>query len=196
MRKCFYDDLIPYFDYNDGVMEKSHFARQLWITFGVIAGSMAIAFGAFQFFSDRLTSQSAAIMNDRSVVVDNTDLVSSLAALRAQAALAEQYQAAMERLIPDQYGLVTFEQWFSDVGKQDGVVADASLQGSITPAQGSAPGSIQFAFTIDGPLNGVTGFLNDVNTTASGFIVSIGSFDVTANGASYHVAGQGTLFSR
>ncbi len=172
------------------------FARGLWISFGVIAVSIIAATAGIYYLAGDLSAQADAIVRARADVQNETVAVANLASLKAQAPQAEQYQAAIDRLIPGQYGLVTFSQWFQNEGKQYGVTAAASFQGAVTPAQGTLPGTVVFSFNASGPPPNVETFLDAVSRRATGFLLSIDSFNVSTNGADYQIAGKGTLFSQ
>lgn len=177
-------------------MGRNQFVRQLWISAGVIVGSIAIAAGAMAFFSGGLSSQADAIVNDRAIVQSKTDALANLAQLESEAPQAAQYQAAMDQLLPDQYGLVTFTQWLAQLGAKYNVTTNAAFQGSVTPANGITPGTAQFSFTAQGAPQDLTDFLDGMNTKSSGFLLTLTSFDVTGQGSTESITGQGMLFSR
>ena len=177
-------------------MNAKVFARGLWISFGVIVVSIIFAIGAIYYLANDLSAQADAIVRARAQVQNETTAVGNLANLKAQAPQAEQYQAAINDLIPGQYGLVTFDQWFQGIGKQYGVTATAAFQGAVTPAQGSTPGTVAFSFNASGPPSNVETFLDAVSRRATGFLLSIDSFNVSMNGTDYQVVGKGTLFSQ
>jgi Tfp pilus assembly protein PilO len=177
-------------------MNHKIFARRLWISFGVIAASIAVAVGAIYYLSGDLAVQAAAIVSARTKAQNQTAAVANLATLKAQAPQAAQYEAAFNKLLPSQYGLVTFNQWFANAGMQYGVTAGASFQGSATPSQGSTPGTTAFSFSVKGAPSNVEAFLDGVSKRATGFLLSIDSFDVSVDNGNYQVAGRGTLFSQ
>jgi predicted PurR-regulated permease PerM len=177
-------------------MEKDRFVKRLWISFGVIVASIAIAAGVLYFLSGSLDSEAKAIVADRTMAEQETNSVAQLANLEQQAPQAEQYQEAIDQLLPDQYSLLNFGEWFAQLGQQYGVTATASLQGSINPSQGSTPGNATFAFVVQGPLSDMTTFLDVASSKSSGFLFTLTSFSVTGSGTSYQITGQGTVFSR
>ncbi len=178
-------------------MIKEHFAKQLWISFGIVLGSIAAAAVALYLFSGKISAAADAIVTDRAMVQDNTDAVANLAQLEGQAPQAAQYEAALDQLLPDQYGLVSFPQWLAQVGAKYGVTTSASFQGSATPPSGATPGTVQFSFTAIGAPTSIVAFLHDMNARPSGFLLSLTSFTMTgAGGASEQMTGQGTLFFR
>jgi hypothetical protein len=177
-------------------MVKDRFAKQLWISVGVILGSIAIATGVLVFLTGEMTAQANIIVSDRQAIQEKTEAVATLVQLEAAVPLAAQYQKAITQLIPDQYTLVTFPQWLSGLGAKYNVTTDAVLQGSPSQATGATAGVAQFSFTADGAPSDLSAFLNSMNAKSSVFLLSLGSFSVTSDGTNQKVTGQGTLFSR
>lgn len=175
-------------------MVKDRFIKKLWISFGVIVASIIIAVGVMYYFSGSLSKQAEAIVADRTAVQEQTSAVADLANLELGAAQAAQYQAAMTQLLPSQYELVGFAQWFAHEGAAYNVTANASLQGAPIQPQGGTPGTASFTFSVDGPLSAVTAFMNFATTKSSGFLLSFNSFTISTDAAGYNVTGQGTLF--
>jgi hypothetical protein len=162
----------------------------------VIAVSIIAAIVAIYYLTDDLSAQAAAIVQARTAVQNANAAVANLASLKAQEPKAEQYQAAINDLVPSQYGLVTFNQWFGNLGKQFGVTAGASFQGAATSPQGTTPGTAGFSFSITGSPANVEAFLDGASRHATGFLLTFDSFNVSTNGPDYQVAGKGTLFSQ
>jgi hypothetical protein len=177
-------------------MEKERFARQLWISFGIIAGSIAIAAGILVFFSGNISAQADAIVSDRATVQSKTGALANLAQLESEAPQAAQYQSAINQLLPDQYGLVTFTQWIAQLGAKYAVTTNAAFQGSVVPSAGTTPGVAQFSFSAEGPPENISAFLDGMNVKSTGFLVTLTSFDVTGSGSNENMTGQGTLFFR
>jgi hypothetical protein len=182
--------------YNKGTMEKERFTRQLWISFGIIIVSIAIAAGMLAFFSGQISSEADAIVSDRAMVRSKADALGNLAQLESEAPQAAQYQEAIDQFLPDQYGLVTFAQWLAQLGNKYGVTANAAFQGSVTPSTGTAPGTAQFSFSAQGSPSAVAAFLDGMSAKSSGFLLTLTSFDVTGSGSNESMTGQGILFFR
>jgi hypothetical protein len=175
-------------------MVKDRFTRQLLISGGIIVASIIIAGGALFFFSSSISAQALVIANDRMTIQQDTNTVANLAQLGADASQAMQYQAAIDQLLPSQYGLVTFTQWLTQLGEKYNVTADAAFQGSITPPTGVTPGSAQFSFSAEGTPGDIASFLDDMDAKSAEFLLSLSSFDVSADGTNEKVTGQGVLF--
>jgi len=177
-------------------MEKEHFTRQLWISFGIILGSIVIAAGILAFLSGNISTQADAIVSDRATVQTKTDALANLAQLKAEAPQAVQYQSAIDQLLPDQYGLVTFTQWIAQLGARYNVATNALFQGSVVPSAGSTPGNTQFSFSAQGSPQNIAAFLDGMNSKSIGFLVTLTSFNVAGSGSNENITGQGTLFFR
>ena len=178
-------------------MVKDHFLRQLWISSGVIVVSILAAAYGIYFYSGDLSAQADKIVNDRAVIQQQTDSIGDLANLERAVPQAAQYQAAMNRLLPDQYGIVTLGEWFTQTGGKYGVSANAQLQGgSALSPQGLTPGSASFSFDAEGPPASLLSFLDEISSKSPGFLISLGQFDFTNSGTSAKVTGHGIVFFR
>lgn len=177
-------------------MVKDRFKRQLWISIGIIAASIVVAAGVLYFLSGNISAEAQAIASGRAQVESEIDDIANLATLQEAAPQAARYQAAMDQILPDQYGLVTFTQWFATLGQKYGVTANATFQGSVVPPAGATPGNTQFSFDAEGTSEDLTAFLDGLNATSTGFLVTLTSFSVKSDGTSEDMTGQGTLFFR
>jgi len=177
-------------------MVKDRFVRQMWIGLGIIVASIALAAGAIFYYANDLSAQADGIVNDRTAMQRQTDSVTDLANLEHSVPQAAQYQVAMDRLLPDQYGLVTFGQWVSQLGQKHNVNANAQFQGAVTAPTGITLGNAGFSFDAEGSPADLASFLDEMTLKSSGFLLTLGSFDFTSNGTDSKVTGQGTVFFR
>jgi Tfp pilus assembly protein PilO len=175
-------------------MVKDRFLRQLLINIGIILASIIVAAGIIFFLSGTIATQVSMIQKDRTLVQQNTDAIANLAQLESDAPQAARYQAAINELLPNQYGLLTFAQWLSQLGAQYGVTANAAFQGAVVPRAGTTAGTAQFSFNAEGSPANMATFLDALNVQSTGFLVSLTSFDVTSDGVNEKIVGQGTLF--
>jgi len=175
-------------------MVKDRFVRQVWVSAGIIVASIAIAAWAVSFFSAELSAQADMIVADRQAIQANNDAVANLAQLKTDAPKAAHYQTAINQLLPDQYGLLTFNQWLLQLGATHNVTASMAFQGSVVPSTATTAGTAQFSFSADGAPEDLVAFLNGMNATSSGFLVSLTSFDVVSDGTNEKLTGQGILF--
>lgn len=175
--------------------EKS-FRRQLWVSLGLIFGTIAFAAAGLFYLSNDLGAQSAKIIADKNFIAAQTAVVGELANLKREAAESAPYLAAMHALLPTHDQLIGFPQWASALAQAHGVSASASFTGQATGATDSSPASDAFSMEVTGSSNGVISFLEDIETRTSGFLIAIDSFDFRTNDTSYTLTAQGRVFSR
>lgn len=173
---------------------KDNFKRHLWINIGIIFGSMLIAMAALYFLSNDLSSKADKITSDWVVVGTQTVALSNLASLKHYAPIAAGYEVAMDKLLPDQYTLLSFGPWLNDLGAKYGVTTHFSLGSSITPSTATTAGSANFSAQAAGSSASLTSFMKELELEAPGFLLQISSFDFTDNGSSSQVTVQGELF--
>jgi type II secretory pathway pseudopilin PulG len=177
-------------------MVKDRFTKQLWIGLGIVIVSIAAAALAIFFFVGNLTTQADTIEQDRALIQKQTDSVANLASLEHAVPQAAQYQTAMDQLLPDQYGLVTFEQWFSQAGRRYNVTSAAQFLGAAASPQGTTPGTAGFSFDAEGSPADLIRFLDGINMKSAGFLISLSTFSFTNTNNSAKVMGQGIIFFR
>jgi Tfp pilus assembly protein PilO len=192
----FNSDLMNDFDYNRRTMVSEHFERKLWIGFGIIVASIIIAGGASYYFAGDLSANAAAIVSARGALDEQNASIANLAGLKQQAAQAAQYQTAMNHLLPDQYGLVIFTQWFAGQGTQHSVSASANFQGVAIPSNVTLAGAAPFTFSATGSLANLASFMDAISARSSDFLIAVNSFNVTTVDGGYSITGDGVVFSR
>lgn len=173
---------------------KENFKQRLWLGFGIILGSIIIASVALYFLSGDINTQAAAILDQKTADQNQTEAVANLANLKSAAPAAAQYEVAMDRLLPDQFGLVGFSQWLNQVGGQYGVTATFTFQGNPGAPTPGTLGTAAFSLTAQGPtIQDLTAFLHNIESQAPGFLLSISSFNLTG-GVNPSLTAQGILF--
>ena len=172
------------------------FKKYLWIGTGVILGSIVIASVAFYFLSNEITAQADSIVVERTAAQNEASAIAGFAALETQAPKAMQYDAAIQKLLPDQSGLITFNTWVTQIAKKYNVIATVAYQGDPTLPAGPVPGSAAFTMTAQGPENSMVPFIDYLSSQAVGFPLSFESFDFTNNRTQENFTGQGTLYFR
>jgi hypothetical protein len=174
----------------------SHLNRQLWIGFSVIVASIAIAAIAFYLLTGHIDTAVAQIVADQALVEQQTGALGVVAQLKQQAPQAAIYQAAMDKLLPAQDGLIGFTQWVSGIATQDQVTTSVSFQGSGAPSPGVSGGQTGFSISVGGGINNIIAFLNDIESKVPGFLLQLTSFDLTNQNGTYQLTAQGNLFYR
>jgi hypothetical protein len=172
------------------------FKKHLQIGLGVIFGSIVIASIAFYFLSKGLEAQADSLVVEKTAVKNEANALANFAALESDAPKAMQYDAAIQKLVPDQLGLITFNTWVSQIAKEYDVIATVAYQGDPTLPVGVVPGSTAFTMTAQGPENSIVPFIDYISAQAVGFPFSFGSFDFTNDRTQENFTGQGTLYFR
>jgi hypothetical protein len=172
------------------------FKKYLRIGIGVILGSMVIALVAFYFLAQNLRAQADDIVAKKTTAKSEANAVADFAALESDAPQAMQYDAAIQKLLPTQSGLIAFNTWVSQIATKYGVIATAAYQGDPTLPTGAVPGSASFTMTAQGPENSIAPFIDYLSAHAVGFLLSFGSFNFTNNKTQENFTGQGTLYFR
>lgn len=173
---------------------KDNFKKQLWLSAGIILGTIVIASVGLYFLAGSLSDEADKIIVDRVQIQTQTNALANLAALKRDAPQAAKYVKAIRTLIPGQYGLVGFGQWLNTIGVKHSVTTSFALQGSVTPASAGAAGGAGFSMDAEGTRSDVISFLRDLESQAQGFLLSIDAFDITRNGDRARLVAHGTLF--
>lgn len=171
------------------------FRRQLIISFSIIVASVAAAAIVISILAGNVATESKKIQTDRGISSQETGVLAVLASLKEEAPQAATYQAAIDQLFPNSDGLIGFGDRIQALATADQVLANSSFQGNPTTPTDMVPGRSNISLEVDGSLNGITAFLKDLESTP-GFLVSIPSFDLVANGGSYRLTAPGTIFFR
>jgi hypothetical protein len=177
-------------------MMAANFKRPLIVSFSIIAGSIAIATAIVYFLTQNISAQAVKIASDRSAIAAETGVLASIASLNAQASQAAVYRRAMEKLLPNQDGLIGFGQWAGNLAAANHVAAHVSFQGkNISPSPAMA-GQAGFSLTVNGPVSNIVAFINAMEAKSSGFLLAISSFDLASGNPDYQLSAQGNLFFR
>jgi hypothetical protein len=174
----------------------TNFKRQLLTSLSIIFGSIIVGVVALYYLAGTVSAEANKVATDRSLINEQADSLDVLSALKNASPQAAAYKAAMDQLLPTQDGLIGFSQWISGVAAANQVVANASFQGGIAQPVGSAPGQAKFSLEVTGSLNNIAAFLQDAESKAPGFILSIDSFNLVDQNGTYQLTGQGALFFR
>jgi hypothetical protein len=175
---------------------KDNFNRYLWTSLGILFVSIVVAVGALNFLLGDIASRSNAIAVARALVVKQNDSLAAFAEIKQDSAKAAEYKMAMDKLLPAQDELINFPQWLQGVAATYGVTVSFSFTADTAPATPASAGSIGFSLTAEGGNDSVVSFLNDLESKASGFLLSFNSFDLTRDGENTKVVTGGSLFFR
>ena len=175
---------------------KSNFKQSLWVSFGVIFGTILVASAALYFLSTDLAAQAEKIITDKALIAEQTGALDILASLKSDAMQAAPYAAAMGKLLPPHDELIGFPQWLTALGQAHNVSVSAAFQGNNVPVTDSAPGNDSFSMNASGASADLITFLRDLETRVPGFLLAIDTFDLGNTGPSYQLSAPGRLFSR
>lgn len=174
----------------------ARFKKRLWIGGGVIMASIFIASGAFYFLSGSITSKADKIVAQKTSARNNANAIANFATLATALPEATKYETAIQKLLPDQSGLISFNTWIGQIAQKYGVIATVAYQGDPTPATASVPGSANFTMTAQGPEGSIVSFLDYLSSQAQGFILTFNTFDFTNDQSQEGIIAQGTIYFR
>lgn len=172
------------------------FRRQLIVNLVVIAASVVVATILMVILTGSIGAEVSAIQTDRGTINQETNVLSTLSALKQQAPQAAAYTVAIDQLLPAQEGLIGFGDWLNTAAAADQVTVRSSFNGSPTPPTDSVAGQSGFSLQVNGSLSSIASFLEDIESRLPGFLLSMSSFSVSIDGNSYRFTGPGTLFFR
>lgn len=170
--------------------------RRLWLGMGVILVSIIAGAIALFYFSGAIASQADQIAMAKAKANNDANALANLASLEGAAPRAAQYDAAIQQLIPDQSGLISFNTWIGQVAARYQVNASVSFTGNPIPSTGNMPGSATFNMTAQGASGSIIPFLDYLTTQAPGFIVSFTSLDLTNTQTQGSLSAQGITYFR
>jgi hypothetical protein len=170
------------------------FKKQLWISAAIIAASAVAAGIALYFLAGNIGALADKIIRTREAIANQSAEYGILASLKAGATNAVRYEAAIDKLLPSQDGVILFGSQVSDLSKRDGVSSNFSFQGDAVPAEASVPGNIGFTLSVTGPLASLSTFLEDLETKSPVVLSHINTIDLSQSGGSYTVSAQGRVF--
>ena len=170
--------------------------RHLIISFSVIIVSVIIATCVLYILSDNIAAQVTKVQADRALVSEQTDALDVLSDLTEQAPQAAAYQSAIDQLLPDQDGLLTFQEWLANIASSHQVSANATFAGNPSLANGSQAGQSNFSLEVDGSVDNIIAFLDDIEAKSPGFLVQLSSFNLVTSNGSYKFTAPGVVFFR
>jgi hypothetical protein len=173
---------------------KMNFKQKIWLDAGLILGSLAVASVALYFLSNDLGVQANKVISNKESLSGQDNAVEELALLKSQLPQAASYTAAIENLLPDQYGLINFGPWLNAVAARYNVVVTYAFLNNPTPATVSTPGTTGFSISVQGSQGSIEEFLKDIESQSAGFLFTLSSFDFTADSIGESLNAQGTLF--
>lgn len=175
-------------------MKAKNFKEEVWIGGGIIAASLVIFGIAFYILVADIQHATDDITHNRATISGETALINSYSNLKANAAAAGVYQAAMDKLLATQDNLIIFPTEIDGVARKDGVDATFSFEGDPVLASMSTVGYVNFSLNATGPLNDITAFMKDMESSSQILLSRIDSFTVTQSGSNYVLVASGEVF--
>ncbi len=100
----------------------------------------------------------------------------------------------MDKLLATQDNLIMFPTEIDSVARKDGVDATFSFEGDPVLASMSTVGYVNFSLNATGPLNDITAFMKDMESSSQILLSRIDSFTVTQSGSNYVLVASGEVF--
>ncbi|MDE2019777.1 MAG: hypothetical protein KGJ13_05535 [Patescibacteria group bacterium] len=175
-------------------MPDAIFKKQLWVSFGIIAGSAVIAGVLIFILSARAGRIAASIIATRNALAEQSAETGVLASLKADAQTATNYEDAMGKLLPTADSVISFSDQVRQLAQQNGVAVSFAFQGNTVPAAGLTPGYIGFTLNASGPLAGLRAFWEAVEVRAPIFLSKFETLDLSQGGSGYTLAVAGKVF--
>jgi hypothetical protein len=175
---------------------KDGFKRQMLLNFGIIFVAIAAATVGLYVLSGDLAAQAQKIIVDKALINKQTAILGILANLKSDAPVAARYADAMKKLLPIHDDLINFPQWLTALGRAHDVSVSFSFRGDNTAATDAVAGTDGFTLGASGSATNLIAFLQDLEVKASGFLLSIDTFDLVGDSGGYRLSAQGRLFSR
>ena len=175
-------------------MKEQNFKEQIWIGGGIIIGSLVIFGVAFYVLAGDIQHAADTITKNRNLIANQSMLINSFSDLKANAAAAAVYQSAMDKVLSTQDNLIIFPTQIDGLARKEGVEVTFSFEGDPVPAEASKVGYVNFSLSATGPLDGITAFMKDIESSAQILLSKIDSFDIAQSGSNYVLSASGEVF--
>ena len=175
-------------------MDKS-FKLNVWIGVGIIAGGILLFFLLGAYLSGRIEGKSDAIAADRLVIAKRAELFANLAELKNRSAEVAKYRQKIDALLPSKDQLFSFPQTLNGLAIIHKISLNFSFKGAPIPPKTDFPGTANFSMDMNGSLENIALFLDDVEINATRFLIGVDSFDlVNISGTEYRLSAQARVF--
>jgi hypothetical protein len=171
-----------------------NFRKQVWVSGGIIAGSLLVFGVVFYVLAVDIQNAADAITKNRMLIATESTLINSFSDLKANAAAAAIYQSAMDKLLATQDNLIVFPTQVDGIARKDGVDVKFSFEGDPVPAGATTVGYVNFSLSATGSLRDITAFMNDMESSSQILLSRTDSFDITESGSDYILSASGEVF--
>jgi hypothetical protein len=175
-------------------VKAQNFKEQVWIGGSIIIGSLVIFGVAFYVLAGDIQHAADDITKNRNLIANQSMLINSFSSLKANAAAAAVYQAAMDKVLSTQDNLIIFPTQIDGIARKDDVDVTFSFEGDPVPAVATKVGYVNFSLSATGPLSNITAFVTDMESSAQILLSKIDSFDVAQSGSGYVLSANGEVF--
>ena len=171
------------------------FHRGIYISLGIIFGSILLFGTSFYFLADDIALQSKEIAGSRGLVRQSAEASTLLAEVKQNLPKVQRYKTIMDRLVPNQLKLLDLPRTLDNAARLQKVnLLFTPGNGQTEPQEGVA-GTIPFSITVSGPLQNVLQFMNYIESASQDFLISLDSFDVKrVDPTTYEVMAPGRAF--
>lgn len=163
------------------------------ISAGVIGTALVLTGFGMYALAGRLGDESDRIAKDRKLVSERSAVIEVLNDLKNIAPETDPYQRALDALLPDEEQLLGFPKYLDGLAR----VFRLSLTFGFRVSQNSgssAGGSVPFDASIVGSIDDIEGFLRNIETGSTRFLMAVDGFSLGGEGSSYKVSFSGRVF--
>jgi hypothetical protein len=175
-------------------MIKDSFVRRLATDLAVLAGIAIVCVVALQFILADAAAQADAIVKYRTETAQISGDLSALVDLQRDSGASAPYAAAVNRLLPQEDGLIGFPQEAQALAASYSLSAQAMLTGNPTAPTGGAPGFVPFSLIASGSADNFLPFLHALQAQSALFLVALDSVDVQFSASGNQLSITGKVF--
>ncbi|MEK7187844.1 MAG: hypothetical protein AAB691_03310 [Patescibacteria group bacterium] len=159
----------------------------------VIIVSLIVGFLGLVWFRYDIESQSAKVQLLKNTIARRVQLVPLLSVLESEAEKANMYDEKLSRLLPGKDRLIDVRDFLESLASQRGVTLQFAFQGEGGPTSSGGLSSISFSLVMSGPLSGIMGFLQDIESKPRAYLLALDTFELS-RGDQYQATFKGRLF--
>jgi hypothetical protein len=170
------------------------FKKQLWISLGIIITSIVVALIVVYLFISDISSKTSQVLLYRSGIALESANLGNAAQLKKDAAQAALYQTAIQKLLPNQDGLINFPQMVDSIARSYNLNDQVSFTNDSIAPSPSAVGSIGFSIEVDGKASDCVAFLQNIELKSDQFVIRVDNFEFSGGDAKSRLVVGGKVF--
>ncbi len=165
------------------------------LTKSIILSLSAIIFLALftLWLGSDISSRSAAVLEGRKNLVQKSEALRSLAALKLDSERAKSYSSLLQNILPLRDQLISFPKDLEGIARKNKVDFGFSF-GAEVASKDNLPGSLGFAITLGGKYANILDFMEEVES--SRYIIEWVEMDIALVGDIFKGSASGRVFSR